>query len=45
MLAIPQSPTNNYFIETLDLADQANVGVLAESQLNGLYTEALRKVR
>jgi hypothetical protein len=45
MLSIPQSPTNNYFIEALDLADQANVVVLAESQLDGLYTKALRKVR
>lgn len=45
MLSIPQSPTNNYFVEALDLADQANVVVLAESQLDGLYTKALRKVR
>jgi hypothetical protein len=45
MLSIPQSPTNNYFIEALDLADQANVVVLAETQLDGLYTKALRKVR
>ncbi len=45
MLSIPQSPTNNYFIEALDLADQANVVVLAENQLDGLYTKALRKVR
>jgi hypothetical protein len=45
MLAIPQSPTNNYFIEALDLADQANVVVLAEAQLDGLYTKALRKIR
>jgi len=45
MLSIPQSPTNNYFIETLDLADQANVVVLGETQLDGLYTKALQKVR
>ena len=45
MLSIPQSPTNNYFIETLDLADQANVVVLGETQLDGLYTKALQKIR
>jgi|GEM_PF-3222530 len=45
MLSIPQSPTNNYFIETLDLADQANVVVLGETQLDGLYTKALQNVR
>jgi hypothetical protein len=44
MLSIPQSPTNNYFIEALDLADQANIVVLAETQLDGLYTDALRKL-
>jgi hypothetical protein len=43
LLSIPESPTNNYYIETLDLADQANVVVLGEAQLEALYTEALRK--
>ncbi len=45
LLSIRQSPTDNYFIETLDLANQANVVVIAETQLDDLYTEALRKVR
>ena len=45
LLTIRQSPTDNYFVETLDLANQANVVVSAETQLDLLYTEALRKVR
>jgi hypothetical protein len=44
-LSIPQSPTNNYYVEAVDLADQAYVVVLAENQLDDLYTDALRKIR
>jgi hypothetical protein len=45
LLSIPQSPTNNYYVEAVDLADQANVVVLGEKQLEELYTDALRKLR
>jgi hypothetical protein len=45
LLSLPQSPTDNYFIETLDLADQAAVVDLAGAQLDRLYSEALPKIR
>ncbi|HTA39832.1 MAG TPA: hypothetical protein VK760_12185 [Candidatus Acidoferrales bacterium] len=45
LLSIRQSPTDNYLIETIDLANQANVVVVAETQLDALYTDALKKIR
>jgi hypothetical protein len=45
LLAIRPSPTDNYIVETIDLANQANVVVIAETQLDQLYTAALQKVR
>jgi hypothetical protein len=45
LLAIRQSPTDNYFVETLDLTSQATLVVAAETQLDALYTDALRKLR
>jgi hypothetical protein len=45
MLSIRQSPTDNYFIETLDLANQVNVVVAAETELDKQYTDTLKKIR
>jgi hypothetical protein len=45
VLTIRQSPNDNYFIEAVDLANQAKVVVVAETELDQQYVDALKKLR
>jgi hypothetical protein len=45
LLSIRQSPTDNYFIDTIDRTNQVNVVVKVETELDREYSEALKKLR